>query len=151
MAAIRSRGNSSTEWRLRGALVRAGIRGWRMHTAELYGRPDFVFDRERLAVFVDGCYWHSCPDCGRPPLSNLNYWTGKLQRNIDRDQAVSKKLRHAGWRVLRIWEHELELPSTVIRKLGRLLRTQPKSSFATALRDSTASKLSCKDRKSKSK
>lgn len=69
-------------------------------------RPDVVFTRARVAVFLDGCYWHACPQHGTSPQRNSAYWTRKLQLNVERDQAVNAALAAAGWEVVRIWEHE---------------------------------------------
>jgi len=69
-------------------------------------RPDIVFTRRRLAVFVDGCFWHRCPEHGTSPRSNSWYWGPKLDRNVERDREVDQALHDAGWAVLRIWEHE---------------------------------------------
>lgn len=69
-------------------------------------RPDIVFTRARIAVFVDGCFWHACPEHGRPPRNNEWYWTPKLERNVARDARVTEALESAGWRVIRVWEHE---------------------------------------------
>jgi DNA mismatch endonuclease (patch repair protein) len=68
-------------------------------------RPDIVFTRRKLAVFVDGCFWHCCPQHGRPPLTNTGYWGPKLQGNMERDSRDTQRLRAAGWDVLRLWEH----------------------------------------------
>jgi DNA mismatch endonuclease (patch repair protein) len=106
MAAIRSRGNKDTELRLAAILRAAGITGWRRHRP-LPGRPDFAFYRQRLAVFVDGCFWHGCPRHGRNPGSNRDYWLPKLRRNRARDRSVRTELSKRGWRVVRLWEHEL--------------------------------------------
>ena len=92
-----------------------------MHARDLIGRPDFVFDKHRLVVFVDGCYWHGCPECGRPPHSNLEYWTPKLDGNRRRDKAATSELKAAQWGVLRVWEHELEVPANVVKKITELL------------------------------
>ncbi|MBL9180014.1 MAG: very short patch repair endonuclease [Verrucomicrobiaceae bacterium] len=70
-------------------------------------RPDFVFRRERLAVFVHGCFWHGCAEHYRRPKANRKFWDAKIARNMERDAAVTKALRKAGWRVLCLWEHEL--------------------------------------------
>jgi len=75
----------------------------------LTARPDIAFTRWQVAVFVDGCFWHRCPDHGNVPRRNLEYWRPKLQRNVDRDQRVDAELRGAGWRVIRAWEHEPSL------------------------------------------
>jgi DNA mismatch endonuclease Vsr len=122
MAAIRSRGNKSTEKALRFRLVRAGVSGWTLHGGKLPGKPDFVFASQRLAVFVDGCYWHGCPRCYRPPESNASYWSEKFRRNKVRDRKVSTALKRNGWTVLRLWEHQVESsPEKVIGKIMRLL------------------------------
>ncbi len=68
-------------------------------------RPDVVFTRRRVAVFVDGCFWHVCPTHGRQPETNDWYWTPKLRRNVERDKIANEALTSAGWRVLRVWEH----------------------------------------------
>lgn len=123
MAAIRSRGNRSTERALRARLIQAGIRGWRVCAQDIEGCPDFVFDAHRFTIFVDGCFWHGCPKCHRPPSSNTDYWTAKLARNRKRDRRVTETLRTSGWRVLRIWEHELELtPARALSKVWRKIK-----------------------------
>jgi DNA mismatch endonuclease (patch repair protein) len=83
-----------------------GITGWRRRQP-LFGKPDFVFRKQKVAVFVDGCFWHGCPKHGTRPKSNAAFWNDKIHRNINRDRLVNATLRAAGWRVLRIWEHEL--------------------------------------------
>lgn len=69
-------------------------------------RPDIVFTRKRIAVFIDGCFWHCCPEHGRAPTSNEWYWSPKLARNRERDHEVVAHLQEAGWVVRRYWEHE---------------------------------------------
>jgi DNA mismatch endonuclease (patch repair protein) len=120
MASIRSRGNASTELRFIGILRGAHVTGWRRHQ-KLPGRPDFVFRSKRVAVFIDGCFWHGCPRCSNPPKQNKSYWGPKLQRNCERDKTVTMQLRRSGWTVLRIWEHQLEHPSTVLRRIEKAL------------------------------
>ncbi len=71
-------------------------------------RPDFVFAARRLAVFVDGCFWHGCPQHGTRPRGNAAFWRAKFRRNRERDRRNSRHLRQAGWKVLRLWEHELK-------------------------------------------
>src|SRR5690242_4583024 len=92
MSAIRSSGNRSTELRLRLALVRAGIPGWKLHVTGLPGRPDFFFPRRNLAVFVDGCFWHGCPKCGHLPRTNHLFWKTKISRTKMRDMAAKSAL-----------------------------------------------------------
>ena len=98
------------EVRLRSAMHRAGMRyrKWRLIAADdLRVRPDVVFPRQRLAVFVDGCFWHGCPAHGSRPRANPEYWLPKLQRNAERDRRVDAALAAAGWSVVRVWEHEV--------------------------------------------
>jgi DNA mismatch endonuclease Vsr len=107
MRAIKHRGNKSTEARLRAQLVCAGVRGWRLHPKGLAGKPDVLFTQRRLVVFVDGCYWHGCPCCVRPRNVNSEYWRAKIEGNARRDKRNTHALEAEGYRVLRIWEHEL--------------------------------------------
>lgn len=93
---------------LRSALHRTGLRfrkGYRLDLGSVKPRPDVVFTRAKVAVFVDGCYWHSCPEHGTQPRSNADYWTPKLARNVERDREQDSALTAAGWTVVRIWEH----------------------------------------------
>jgi DNA mismatch endonuclease, patch repair protein len=78
---------------------------YRIQTNTVNVRPDIVFPRRKLAVFIDGCFWHGCPDHGNVPNVNNGYWSAKLERNKKRDELVKEKLEESGWRVLRIWEH----------------------------------------------
>src|SRR5437867_2278520 len=107
MASIRSWGNATTEVAFAALLRSARIAGWRRHSS-LPGRPDFVFQQHRLAVFVDGCFWHGCPKCYRMPGDNRPYWSEKVAGNRRRDRRAATKIRALGWRVLRIWEHSLK-------------------------------------------
>ena len=107
MRAVKSKGNRSTEVRLRSILVRAGVRGWKLHHPGVAGRPDFYFPEAGVALFVDGCFWHGCPRCGSVPRANHAYWKAKIGRNVERDRENARKLREAGLRPVRIWEHEL--------------------------------------------
>ncbi|MBI5384278.1 MAG: very short patch repair endonuclease [Verrucomicrobia bacterium] len=107
MRAVRGRGNKTTETRFRSALVRAGIRGWSIAPQNIPGRPDFYFAKARLAVFVDGCFWHGCPQCGHVPRTNSKFWRAKIERNRQRDRATTAALRAEGLRVVRLWEHKL--------------------------------------------
>src|ERR1035438_10274142 len=120
MAQVRSQRNRSTEWRLRSALVRAGIRGWTLNAAGVTGKPDFVFPERQLVVFVDGCFWHGCPKCKRIPSSNTLYWGPKIRRDRKRDRAVDRSLRSAGWKVLRVWEHQLVNLGSVVGRIEKL-------------------------------
>ena len=106
MSRIRSRGNEATEVALAKLFRRHGIKGWRRHQP-VFGKPDFIFQKLRLAVFVDGCFWHGCPKHRTQPKGNAAFWKKKFARNQARDELVNRTLRRAGWQVLRIWEHEL--------------------------------------------
>lgn len=122
MASVRSRGNRSTEMALRFRLVRAGIRGWRLHAKDLPGCPDFAFDSSNVAVYVDGCFWHGCKVCARSPKSNIDFWQAKVGRNIRRDNRNRRAIRRKGWRALRIWEHEFKQPRKVMGRIVRALK-----------------------------
>jgi DNA mismatch endonuclease (patch repair protein) len=122
MAAIRSRGNKDTEVALALLLRRNRITGWRRHMP-IFGRPDFIFPKLRLAIFVDGCFWHGCPQHGTKPKNNAEFWMKKLASNQVRDRLVNRTLRARGWRVVRFWEHELRRKneSRLIAKVRRSL------------------------------
>ena len=120
MSRVKSRGNLSTEIRLLYILREYRISGWRRQSA-LFGRPDFVFPKQRLAVFVDGCFWHGCPHHGSIPATNAGFWMGKIERNKARDRLVNRELRRRGWRILRVWQHEFKDTKKITRRLRRYL------------------------------
>ena len=120
MSLIRGKGNLSTELKLIGLMRERKISGWR-RGSNLPGHPDFVFPRARLAVFVDGCFWHGCPKHCRLPKTNKKFWHTKIDRNKRRDRAVTRKLKSLDWRVMRIWAHALDNKSAP-RTITRLLR-----------------------------
>lgn len=120
MSRIKGQGNRATELRLIELFKTYGIKGWR-RSAPVFGKPDFVFPALRIAVFVDGCFWHGCPIHGSVPGSNRDFWQEKLSRNKSRDRLVNKKLHELGWKSVRVWQHELRRPEKVARRLGRLL------------------------------
>jgi DNA mismatch endonuclease (patch repair protein) len=103
MSRIRSRGNHATELRMIALFRERRITGWRRNR-RVFGNPDFVFPKHRVALFVDGCFWHGCPRHATMPASNRAFWKAKFARNAQRDRAVTRTLRKAGWRVLRVWE-----------------------------------------------
>ena len=119
MSKVKSVDNRSTEILLIQVLRNNAISGWRRKYA-LYGKPDFVFLKERVAVFVDGCFWHGHPQKCRIPKTNRQYWVRKIERNIDRDKKVNRHLKDKGWKVVRIWEDAINKTSTVVR-LRRVL------------------------------
>jgi len=94
------------------------------------GKPDFVFPKSRVAVFVDGCFWHGCRKHCRMPSSNREYWEEKIGGNIRRDSIVTRKLRAAGWSVIRFWEHDLnskQINKTKLRRLSSLINESASS------------------------
>ena len=132
MSRVRSKGNRATEIRLLSLLRQAKIKGWR-RDSPLFGHPDFFFPKERLAVFVDGCFWHGCPLHGTRPQTNRAFWRRKLARNAARDRLVKQELRASKWRVLRIWQHELSRKSEV-RCVARIRRALGRATMAALLR-----------------
>ena len=120
MAAVKSSGNKNTELKLISIFRAAGIGGWRRYQ-KVPGKPDFVFRRERLVVFVDGCFWHGCCQHCRVPKNNRRYWHRKIERNVERDRATNRRLKKVGWRVLRVWEHSLNAPVRVAKRIKSLL------------------------------
>jgi DNA mismatch endonuclease (patch repair protein) len=106
MSLIRSRGNKATELRLIEIFREHGITGWRRNQ-KLIGKPDFTFRRERVVVFVDGCFWHGCPKYYQRPKSNRKFWDEKIATNRKCDRFVSRELRGHGWHVIRVWQHQL--------------------------------------------
>lgn len=122
------RRDTKPEIALRSTLHRQGLRFRKdlpIRLPERIVRPDIVFTRQRLAIFVDGCFWHRCPTHGTSPKANSDYWGPKLQRNVDRDHAVNEQLRAAGWTVLRAWEHEP--PDEVAGRVASVLSRCPTS------------------------
>lgn len=121
MARVRSAGNLSTEMKVAGLFRRTGLKGWR-RSSKILGKPDFVFAAARLAVFVDGCFWHGCSKCYRRPNTNRKYWDDKILRNRIRDKYISCALRGMGWYVVRIWEHELKKKNPIfLKRIANLL------------------------------
>ena len=120
MALIRSRGNRATELRLIALMREHGITGWRRN-ASVFGKPDFVFRTAKLALFVDGCFWHGCPRHATKPATRAVWWAAKLARNAQRDRAVTRALRASGWIVLRVWECALAR-SRAGRTMARIAR-----------------------------
>ena len=121
MKAVKSRGNASTELKMRRVLQREGITGWRRHTP-ITGTPDFCWKRERVALFVDGCFWHGCPRCKKIPKNYGSYWPGRIAKNKKHDAVVTRTLRSEDWRVVRVWECRVTTIGTISRlrrALGR--------------------------------
>ena len=119
MSRIRSQ-ETSPEMLLRKALWTAGLR-YRLKN-KLPGKPDLVFPSAKVAVFVDGCFWHSCSRHATQPKNNAAFWEAKLLSNKARDRKVNRLLRNMGWQVVRIWEHELATPERVVTRITQALR-----------------------------
>ena len=117
MSAVRSKGNKSTEMAMIKLLRKNHLKGWRRHL-HIHGKPDFSWSKLKIALFVDGCFWHGCPRCYRAPTSNTDYWENKIKRNRSRDRKVSKLLRNEGWSVIRVWECRVRK----VRTLKRITR-----------------------------
>ena len=162
MAAIRGRGNESTERAFASLLRSEGIVGWRRHVSikidahlarkaypELrlrrapskFVRPDFVFRVRKVAIFIDGCFWHCCPEHFNAPSNNADFWLRKISNNVERDRRVRLALRRAGWNVTRVWEHELTDSRAVVRRLRRWFpRSHPNQTSARGIKSPTAAK-----------
>ena len=135
MSRIRSRGNKDTEVALGKLFRRHGITGWRRQVQVVTSprpspqrgegvkvRPDFIFPKLKLAVFVDGCFWHGCPRHATKPKSNRAFWNQKLKRNKERDRFQTRALRRAGWQVIRVWECALKKnPLKCVERIQRVL------------------------------
>jgi DNA mismatch endonuclease, patch repair protein len=120
MSRIRGHGNKDTEIALARLLRRNRIIGWRRNQL-VFGKPDFLFRKQKLAVFVDGCFWHGCAKCYRAPKSNRQFWLEKITRNRKRDLEVNHFLRSRGWKVLRFWECGLSDEKKVVNKFKAVL------------------------------
>jgi DNA mismatch endonuclease (patch repair protein) len=107
MQAVRGKDNRTTERRFRLGLVRGAICGWKVRPHGVEGSPDFLFPADNIAIFVDGCFWHGCPQCGHLPRTNESFWSAKISRNRERDKKITRNLEQQGFRVMRFWEHEL--------------------------------------------
>jgi DNA mismatch endonuclease (patch repair protein) len=121
MAAVHSFGNKTTELKFMNILKLHGVIGWRRHLP-LPGKPDFTFPKYRVAIFVDGCFWHFCPRCTKIPKKNTKYWIDKKLRNQARDRKISRQLRIRGWHVLRLWEHTLMHSEKVINRISKYIQ-----------------------------
>lgn len=133
MRAIRSSGNQSTEKRLSALLKTHRIHGWRCQPRNVVGKPDFVIKQKRVAIFVDGCFFHGCPRCGHIPKTNRIYWAAKIAKNKQRDKAISKTLRSFGYKVIRIWECQLKTnPSGCLYHISRGIRSHEARTLSSA-------------------
>jgi DNA mismatch endonuclease, patch repair protein len=121
MAAVKFRDNLSTELKVIALLKKEKITGWRRQLP-LVGTPDFCWPKEKIILFIDGCFWHGCPRCHKFPKSNVRFWKNKILSNKKRDRRVSSALRKNDWKVLRVWEHQIRHnPDHFVGKLGKLI------------------------------
>lgn len=119
-----ARKDTAPELRLRAQLFRLGLR-YRLQLpvpGSRRRRIDLAFTRQRVAVFIDGCYWHGCPEHGTRPARNREWWDWKIQRNRDRDADTNRVLTEQGWRVVRVWEHEEPIYAAV--RIAAVVRAQ---------------------------
>lgn len=133
MSAIRSKGNRSTELVLVDLLRRNKISGWRRHYP-IEGKPDFAWIRFKVAVFVDGCFWHGCL-CRRAPKSNLEFWEEKIFKNKKRDRRVTRHLREMGWKVIRVKECQLrDSNKRIVRRIKLAIQSSIEISDCDSIR-----------------
>ncbi len=122
MSRIKGR-DTKPELSLRKLLFRKGVRGYRTHY-KLPGKPDIVFLSKKVAIFIDGCFWHKCPKCFIEPETRKGFWLNKISGNVKRDKEVKKLLKKDKWKVLRFWEHEVKKDANkVTEKIIKELRT----------------------------
>jgi DNA mismatch endonuclease (patch repair protein) len=123
MQAVKGKG-TRLEKRLFSMLARMGLKGWKKNVDNITGKPDVAFVNQRVAIFIDGCFWHGCPRCKRKlPQTNRKYWEHKITRNIALAKSHSRRLRADGWTVIRIWEHELNGIADTTRIKAKILRS----------------------------
>jgi DNA mismatch endonuclease (patch repair protein) len=126
MSKVRGQGNESTEMFVERILLTNRVRGWVKHPKNILGAPDFYFRRHRLALFVDGCFWHGCPICDRrTPTARSDFWGGKIAQNRRRDDRVRRKLRRQGLHTIRIWEHDVRKGKWLKRVQAFLKKLSP--------------------------
>jgi DNA mismatch endonuclease, patch repair protein len=131
MARVKTR-DTAPELELRRALWAAGVRGWRLHPRRIPGRPDLAWLGRRIAVFVDGAFWHGHPDYYWGQSGK--FWDEKIDRNRSRDEKVTRELVEAGWTVLRIWDFEVERYAASCVELVRAALASSDSANASAIR-----------------
>lgn len=119
MSRVKGRGNAATELRLIKLFKQYGVIGWRRNFST-FGKPDFVFPRHRIVIFVDGEFWHGHPTRAKIPKTNRTFWKRKIEANKKRDRQVNRTLRAKGWAVIRIWQKDIPRPKTIQRILSAL-------------------------------
>ncbi|MBI5473676.1 MAG: DNA mismatch endonuclease Vsr [Ignavibacteriae bacterium] len=122
MRAVKGK-STRIEKRLFALLASAGIRGWKKNVVAIRGKPDIAFTEHRVAIFIDGCFWHGCPVCAKKlPQTNRRYWKRKIKRNIEIAEFTNRHLRRRGWRVVRVWGHDVERGDGATKILDRIHR-----------------------------
>lgn len=100
--------NTKPELSLRKALTKNGLAGYRLHWNKAPGRPDISYPGAKLAIFVNGCYWHRCPNCQPSfPKTHISFWRDKFRKNVERDKRKIRELRKQGWKVIVVWECQI--------------------------------------------
>lgn len=124
--------NTKPELRVRAALRSAGLSGYRLHWKKAPGKPDICYPGRKIAIFVNGCFWHRCPHCALPlPKSNVDFWMAKFSRNVARDERDQRLLAKEGWTVLVIWECHLK-KGRFDSTMGELVREIRRASDSSA-------------------
>lgn len=121
MSQIKGR-DTSHEIQFRKLLWNNGLRGYRVHKLGIEGKPDIYFPKKRIAIFIDGCFWHKCPNCFVKPKSNMAFWEKKIGQNVQRDRKVNATLKGENIRILRFWEHEIRSdPNKALKSIMKAL------------------------------
>ncbi|MFN0107296.1 MAG: very short patch repair endonuclease [Blastocatellia bacterium] len=115
---------TSIEQKFATLLTTAKVGRFECQAIDLPGKPDIVFRRSKVAIFVDGCFWHGCQKHLRMPASNQDYWKNKIEKNVRRDRRNRSKLREIGWKVVRVWEHDLKNSAPAINRVRKAIETQ---------------------------
>ena len=124
MSRIRCKG-TKPEIIIRKLLFLNGIKGYRVNYS-LPGKPDIVFTKQKLVVFIDGCFWHRCPIDFKEPETRKDFWLKKINQNVERDARITKELTEKGWTVMRIWEHEVRKePEKIIERIKEFMELLP--------------------------
>lgn len=123
MSRVKSNNNTSTELQVIKLFKDHKIKGWR-RKYKIKGKPDIVFLNKKIAIFIDGCFWHGCQKHCRIPETNQDYWKKKIKNNFERDILINEYLRKIGWKVIRIWEHDvknMELRENILNNIKKLI------------------------------
>ncbi|MFA5187952.1 MAG: very short patch repair endonuclease [Patescibacteria group bacterium] len=122
MSAVKAKGNKTTEIKVVKYFKNKGITGWRRHNKKIFGNPDFVFLKDKVVIFIDGCFWHGCPYHYHVPKTNKKFWNAKIKANKKRGKIVNSVLRKNNWTVVRVWEHQLKKDQPFyLEKIRKLL------------------------------